>query len=271
MMETRAGTICKLCHKSKVLVNSHIIPEFAYKNMYLAGKNLRQTYFLSQTSPNKPIIRQNGPKTPLLCEECDNKLLNQKYEKPFQIYWDNNFPNISCKDYIGITLKNYDYRVFKLFHLSIIYRAAVCGLPGFKHVKLGKHEEILRKMILDNNAGEYWEYPVFCIAVIDDIIKRNYRIINDIIKLPVKMKYNGHYWWETFYLGCYWYVVVSSQRNTDIDRICIKPNSDFSFPIQKASKKLLSIDNIKSMPTMNEMANNIRTAMFQSQTPIVRV
>ena len=46
-----------------------------------------------------------------------------------------------------------EYEPFKLFHLSVLFRASVSTLPTFADVSLGPHEERLRNLLLARRAG----------------------------------------------------------------------------------------------------------------------
>jgi hypothetical protein len=51
-----------------------------------------------------------------------------------------------------------DYERFKLFQLSILWRAGVSKHVFFSKVKLGAHEKRLRQMLLADDPGEPWRY-----------------------------------------------------------------------------------------------------------------
>jgi len=59
-----------------------------------------------------------------------------------------------------------DYKLFKLFQLSLLWRAGVSDRPIFKEVALGRHQEILRRMLLDDDPGESHKYGCIMLAAI---------------------------------------------------------------------------------------------------------
>jgi len=87
---------------------------------------------------------QKGIRERLLCVDCE-QWLNDKYEKPFLKQWfvDLPLPTRIAQDAAHTAV--YDYLTFKLFHLSILFRASVSSLPTFREVHLGVHEEHIRK------------------------------------------------------------------------------------------------------------------------------
>jgi hypothetical protein len=46
-----------------------------------------------------------------------------------------------------------DYAMFKLFHLSVLWRAGVSTREEFRNVKLGSHEDVIRQMLLRDDPG----------------------------------------------------------------------------------------------------------------------
>ncbi len=59
-----------------------------------------------------------------------------------------------------IVLQNLDYKKFKLFLLSLLWRMSVTTLGFFANVSLGqKHEEKIRKALLDEDPLQPEDYP----------------------------------------------------------------------------------------------------------------
>jgi hypothetical protein len=101
----------------------------------------------------------------LLCESCERLFspydahgfkaiidtLNSK-----QVYHDTSGNPLA---YIATTA---DYNLFKMFVLSVLWRASVSSLEFFEGIKLGVHEERIRKMLQNNDAGSENDYPVLC-------------------------------------------------------------------------------------------------------------
>lgn len=79
-----------------------------------------------------------------------------------------------------------DYKIFKLFQLSILWRASISTRELFQYVNLGKHEEIIREMLLSEESGKEEKYGC--------IIKIMY--FNSMILSPNKSKINGHIFYK---------------------------------------------------------------------------
>lgn len=209
--EDRVG-ICKLCQETRKLCRSHIVPEFLYKPGY---DEKHRTYEL-QLGPAKRLYRQKGYRERLLCEPCE-QFLNDEYEKPFKEAWYDNglqpqppLPKI-------IMLEGLDYGSFKLFHLSVLWRASVASDGGlYSAADLGPHEDTLRQMILKQDPRRPGEYGLFCRAL---VLKD--QIADGIITDPVYFKYEGARLWMHMYGGCEWNILTASHVPPGFEKITI--------------------------------------------------
>ena len=111
----------------------------------------------------KPV--QKGEREPLCCESCE-QYFNEYFEKPFHSQWvaAKLLPNLWHND--DVYWATVDYSSFKLFHLSVLFRASVTSLPTFAEVSLGPHEEKLRQLTLKRDAAEPHQYPVHGVVVV---------------------------------------------------------------------------------------------------------
>ncbi len=108
---------------------------------------------------------QKGIREYLFCYDCEQHL-NEKYEKPFLQQWSiDSLPDHIKQDSAHSAV--YDYRTFKLFHLSILFRSSVSSLPTFQEVNLGTHEECVRNMLIFEDPGQDWKYPILAFAVLN--------------------------------------------------------------------------------------------------------
>lgn len=149
---------CALCLKNKPLCDSHIVPEFFYKPLY---DDSPKRYYGISTNPDEHLdIKQKGVWKELLCEACERKLS----------VWENYARNVfypepdfqQRQDRLVITDLNYSK--FKLFQLSVLWRASVTERKEFKYVDIGEHEETIRQMVSDNNPGKPGEYGCFMVT-----------------------------------------------------------------------------------------------------------
>src|SRR5206468_5383138 len=91
----------------------------------------------------------------ILCQECDNVF------SP----WENHAQRVmiqECSDAmalhdgptkIGWKIDRFDYRLFKLFFLSLLWRASISTHEFYRRVSVGPFEHDLRRMIKDEDPG----------------------------------------------------------------------------------------------------------------------
>jgi len=216
-------SICQLCLKDLELRNSHIIPEFLHKKLYNNKGHLAAINGQGNKG-YKPL--QQGLREYLFCECCEQHF-NEYCEKPFQTQWINANPNSlpdpwSVSEPYWITV---DYNSFKLFHLSVLFRASVSSLPNFAEVSLGPHQDRLRQMILNRDPGKFWQYSIFGVAVIHHKTKR---IIHS-VTMACRTKYKEHTCYSTIYGGVQWSISVSSHRNREFEHCALQKDGCMPF------------------------------------------
>jgi hypothetical protein len=105
----------------------------------------------------------------ILCDNCDNVILGILESYASIVIWGGKgkpeyYPKfegrINQLNQKFLHLTNIDYTKFKLFLLSIIWRASISKHKMFNSVSLGEHEDSIRKMIIENNPGSKDLYPV---------------------------------------------------------------------------------------------------------------
>lgn len=145
---------CRLCNKEKTLCKSHIYPEYMYKHCYDEHHKFIE-FNAKDGTYNKR--KSSGIYEYLLCRDCEGII--QKYEDYAKhIIYDKAKPyiyrNRSC-----YTDKNYNYNYFKLFILSLLWRASISSMTGFQQASLGKYEENLRHILLNEIETPVNEFP----------------------------------------------------------------------------------------------------------------
>ncbi len=175
---------CKLCgNNKKLLKKSHIVPDFMYQNLFDEKHRIFEV-LLKQDSQLKKRTRQSGGyDKDILCGKCDNKILGSLERYASLVLYGGieltieNSQDQNKSTYISV--KGIDYRKFKLFLLSILWRASISNLPIFQKVNIGEHEQIISDKILSNNPGSSVEYPC---AIFTHL--HNPKIPNQIIAEP---------------------------------------------------------------------------------------
>lgn len=146
-------TTCALCREPADVRRSHIIPEFFYRPIY----DETHRFLEASTDPtDRLIIRQKGLREFLLCQGCEATL--SAWESYAGRVIKGGLALRYEKDDAGFTVHGVDYAPFKLFGMSLLWRAGVCSLPEFSVVTLGRHQEKLRLLLHTANPGPAHEY-----------------------------------------------------------------------------------------------------------------
>lgn len=212
---------CKLCDNEAELQNSHIIPEHVYGKLYDDKHR-----YSGITLDGDTKLEQKGLRERLLCRECE-QMLNDKYEKYFYDFWirDSALPDSIDTGCIIITVS--DYIKFKLYMLSILYRASISSLNTFSGVSLGVHEDRIKNLLMTESDCE--NYSIFGTAICNS----DNRIEKRIIIPPCRKRYGGHVVYQIIFAGCAWYIKTSNHRCHDIEEFCLKPNGQLQLTVDK--------------------------------------
>lgn len=218
--------ICKLCGNDRELRNSHIIPEFLYAKLY---NNKHQLLGIHGRGKHGSQFLQKGIREYLFCEKCERHF-NEYCEKPFKKQWIDASPLPDPWDATGIYWIKVDYASFKLFHLSVLFRAGVSSLPTFQEVSLGPHEEKFRKLLLMCDPGEWWQYPIFGYAVkhhkTNELI---YVVSKAELTRPNSGPFKGLRYYGMMYGGVMWRCCVGSHRNPEFEKLALQPDGSMPF------------------------------------------
>ena len=198
---------CKLCLQPKELRRSHIIPEFCYKATYERTIH-RATVLLA--NPSGKTYVQKGFRDNLLCDDCE-QFLNKNYENPFKTFWYDGgalpdpVPAPTSPDVDLIMVTGLDYTTFKLFHLSILWRASVATGDRFNTISLGPYEEKVRQMLLNKDPGPVDHY----LMVGKLLMKDERRVCYGVVAKPQQARYGYSHVSYTCYAGVEWMVFNS--------------------------------------------------------------
>ena len=237
---------CNLCQAEKKLLKSHIIPEFFYKYTYSSAHKIS---VISTGKIAKEFLNlQKGLKEKLLCESCEQLLSPwEKYVRE-AIFGGTPLKMMSNKRLIKI--EGIDYKKFKLFGLSLIWRASVSTNDFFANIDLGSHEEILRKKLLEDEPGDENEYPIVLSAV-----SLGNAPIKDFVMRPDVLSHD-RFEYVRFFLGSYiWMFAVSKDASASrLNDFFLKRNGSILIPrkaaeetelFQEFSKRVFSQGEIK--------------------------
>lgn len=188
-MKARSDT-CRLCSAKVALRNSHVISEWLYGPLY---DRIHRYHLINAAPVPKQCFEQKGLRERLLCPTCETRLSVYEGYARGVLFGGQEITVLRRKD--GIELRDLDYRKFKLFQLSVLWRAGVAQQEFFSQVKLYHHEEPLQKMLLAEDPGRGTEYGCVIIPVVTEG-----KPLTDLILQPMPVK-NGDFDGYRFIFG----------------------------------------------------------------------
>ncbi len=191
---------CALCHGTRPLRESHIIPEFLYKSMYDDKHRFRM---LSVRSDIQHRTLQKGFREELLCLECEGIL--STWENYAMRVLNGGVPLSFNRFGTRVDISGIDYAQFKLFQLSILWRSSISkSKVFFEKVNLGPHEETIRKMLIQSDPGSAASYGCLMYG-----LKGDEDSFQDLIVQPSCQRVEGHRCFRFVFGGFGWIYFVS--------------------------------------------------------------
>ena len=203
---------CRLCLSEKPLLKeSHIIPDFQYKELYDDKHRIVRISHRDQRSSSIP----NGEyEANILCADCDNRVLGSVEGYASSVFNGGAKPQIFAENHRKpdgleyLLVSGIDYAKFKLFLLSLLWKASISSRPFFANVALGPHEEKIRKMIMDGDPGIPGRYP----CVVSTYRKRD--LPKEVIGEPRKIRVGGTAGYA-FLINGYLFMYIISENEKD--------------------------------------------------------
>jgi hypothetical protein len=190
--DKKIGT-CALCKQQTELCKSHIVPELVYKHSNMFDESSK-TPSLQQYTVNLDDLK-GTPKERRIFTGAWEYLLCRKHEDIFRDFESYVSKVTYAKSSDGSlserltpiktlererlsVFENIEYKPFKLYFLSILWRASVSSHFMFKDFEMfADEEEKLRQMLLDENPGliNYWYISIE--AVSPKVISPNSKLL----------------------------------------------------------------------------------------------
>lgn len=203
---------CALCLQEAPLCRSHIVPEFLYAHLY---NDKRQIMGVHCRGNDGYDLIQKGLRDRLLCAQCES-FINLNYEIPFRQAWVDN-PAIPRSGWAFNDVKHVrmPYAPFKLFHLSVMYRAALAKHRTYKEADLSEDDIIrLREMLLAGNPGPPSRYGIAGLALVHH---RSGDLV-DMISRPTIIADSRRQFFQMMY-GCVeWTIKLTRASHSVFDR-----------------------------------------------------
>jgi hypothetical protein len=182
--------ICKLCLQEKPLLKkSHIAPNFLYKELRDVNNSFVRGNLDTVTSQKAytGLFEAN-----ILCADCDNVQLSRLEAYAHDILYVGKGKGLAFRNEITpdgvewVFCEGVDYTKFKLFLISLIWRFSISSNEFYRFVDLGEHENVIRKMIIENDPGEVTDYPCTITTY-----RRHEDLPRQIISQPLKHFHEG--------------------------------------------------------------------------------
>ena len=216
---------CALCLRPRGLKNSHIIPEFMYESLY---DEKHRFHALSIIPEQGNSLKQKGLREPLLCEECEQKFSG--WERYASLVLKGGVPLSFRREGNVVHLNGLDYPQFRLFQLSVLWRAGVSSLQFFERVQLGCHAEHLRELLLSADPGSPNRYGCFMFG-----LKFGNATFTQLIVQPGKLKLHGHTAYRFVFGGFMWAFLVSNHDlHAPLTQCLLRPNGEALLLISNA-------------------------------------
>lgn len=218
---------CALCLQDVDLLRSHIIPEFLYETLY-DDKHRLQVLSINPDQSN--WREQKGLRERLLCNACEQRL--SVWERYASLVLKGGVPLTYRSEGNIVHIAGLDYAQFKLFQLSVLWRAGVSSLPFFEKVQLGKHAETLRRLLLAGDPGSPERYGCFMFG-----LKYETQAFTGVIMQPGKVRLNGHVGYRFVFGGLLWAMLVLSHGlETPLNQCTLNAHGETVLLIRNATE-----------------------------------
>ena len=162
----------------------------------------------------------------ILCKECEGLFQNpDDYAAKILIHGKANLEPIYSKGQeVGHLLKDYDYKLLKLFFISVLWRAHVSTEVFYRKVSLGPYAGQALRMIKSEDPGDPTEFSVMLARFRDHYASK------------VILDPHPERWWGVkayrFYMGGFiLHIKTDKQRFPQpISQTIMRPGEDFLIP-----------------------------------------
>ena len=231
---------CRLCGNESRLCKSHILPRLAFR---LSRQESGSVVSVLLDVTNQKEIRYTGLgwKEELLCSSCERKL-SRVEDRIAKILRGRHPVTIKAGSTINVDevgnaagggsviLQGLPYREWRLFGLSMLWRAAVSQIRPFQDVDLAEHELSLREAIRKGDPVPRTFFPFFNYLVVLDN-----KICKGIVTGPRDTKWDGMPAYELILGGVGWIFLIGDQLwNPLIEHGTIDPQGDALFLVSHA-------------------------------------
>lgn len=196
------------------------------KNKKIVETNL----FNPMDAINRPTgIYEGG----ILCNQCDNEVLGKLESYAAKVLYRNSELQFTVEEeekIVNLMFKGIDYTKFKLFLISLLWRASISSQKMFSGINLGPmYEEMARKMIFENSPGPPHEFATCILG-----LRTTSNLALRTIIAPRRLKDNGNTGYMFWINGLFYWYNVSDYNMPDIfKRVPLDENNEMTIGILK--------------------------------------
>lgn len=138
--------ICNLCRKEKKLIEAHIVPKWAYMNLYNNESDKDKRSLILVEKNKYDLKRPMGSYDPnILCANCDN-FLGKYDEYGKKVFLDSPLEKRGKEAYV---VKNVDFDRLRIFLISVVWRASISNLGEYKKFSIGPYSDRIREILFN--------------------------------------------------------------------------------------------------------------------------
>lgn len=187
----------------------------------------RMIKFTSTIEDSDRWVQSGDYEGGILCNDCDNRIIGSFERYGSQLLFGGKI-RVTQKDYRepdGLEFRHLigiDYNKFKLFLLSILWRASVSSNDTFVQVSLGeKYEEKIRRILLSETQVAESDFPCVIIS------HRKENLPKEFVAEPRKIRMGIHTGYSFFIGGLlYMFKVSEGERDPFILEATVKENGE---------------------------------------------
>ncbi len=234
---------CKLCQNQADLRNSHVLPEFFYTRLY---DEKHRFMVISSDSERQERFLQQGLYEKMLCGNCEVKF--SVYENYARGVIFGGVQVQSRPEPERLLLRDVDYKQFRLFLLSLLWRMGVSELEFFSAVSLGPYEEKIRLMLVTDDPGDEWYIPCLVTGVLFDGKPGNWFVP------PDRVRALGQNCYRLVICGMLFMFFVTNQK---------PPVEAMQYFVKRDSSLTIPVRNVEEIPFLHDVCIQMGAAMVQ--------
>lgn len=229
---------CRLCLEYKKLCKSHIFPEYFYDTTY---NNDHSFIRFSSDKKEYNAKMRKGFYDRLLCKKCEEIIQTYEDHGKFILY--GKMKPLLKQGINSYSGSDYNYYKFKLFIMSLLWRASITKRIECKSVALEEKEELFRSILLNRTEVATNNHPIL---IAQGYI--NYEITEGIFLEPSLRNFkNDDLEAYTFIIdGIIMQYIGSTSNKSFLDKCSLKLNSIF-----------IGNQNLDTFPDFKKIFDNI--------------